>query len=87
MRREVDKMKGKLLGVLGVLLLAVLAAPAIAATVYIEPNTTTVAPGDTFEVSLKVRDGTTQGCRCRLCFQCLTSYLINYGRGLMSLIY
>ena len=58
MRREVDRMKGKLLGVLGVLLLAILAAPAIAATVYIEPNTTTVAPGDTFEVSLKVRDGT-----------------------------
>jgi hypothetical protein len=62
MQREVDKMKGKLLGVLGALLLALLAAPAIAATVYIEPNTTTVALGQQFAVDVSVKDGTAKRC-------------------------
>ena len=57
MLREVDRMKGKLLSI-GILLLVMLATPAIAATVFIEPNKTAVAPGEQFAVDVSVKDGT-----------------------------
>ena len=58
MWKEVERMKGKLIEIMGVLLLAILATPAIAATVYIEPNKTAVAPGEQFAVNVSVKDGT-----------------------------
>ncbi|MEM0301944.1 MAG: PGF-CTERM sorting domain-containing protein [Archaeoglobaceae archaeon] len=83
MRKEVEKMKK--FGLIGLMLLVVLVTPVMAATVFIEPNKTTVAPGGIFAVDISVQDGTANAVLLNFTFDTSKiSYVSGSTQGLFN---